>query len=316
MDLRGKIILRAPRRSRIRPRIDWDDLRYVLAVADAGSLAAAAASLRVNRTTVLRRVNAFERNHAVRLFERLPVGYVLTAAGEEILAAARGFEATVATLENKLAGQASRAEGLIRVTTTDTLLASVLPDVFTAFKQANPRITLNVTVSNEQLNLSRRQADVAIRPVGKAPETLIGRRVGRVAFAVYTSVDRAPGDPTLHELSDRPWIGPDDTLADTSIARWLRASVKASQYSITVGSLVAMRELCAAGLGLAALPCYLGDLDPRLARVLPPVPGGAAARGGRARPRGARGARRRRGIEQVAAALGRHRTLLDGQHTK
>src|SRR3569833_2078400 len=249
MDLRGKKILRAPRRSRIRPRIDWDDLRYVLAVADAGSLAAAAASLRVNRTTVLRRVNAFERNHAVRLFERLPVGYVLTAAGEEILAAARGFEATVATLENKLAGQASRAEGLIRVTTTDTLLASVLPDVFTAFKQANPRITLNVTVSNEQLNLSRRQADVAIRPVGKAPETLIGRRVGRVAFAVYTSVDRAPGDPTLHELSDRHWIGPDDTLADTSIARWLRASVKASQYSITVGSLVAMRELCAAGLG-------------------------------------------------------------------
>jgi DNA-binding transcriptional LysR family regulator len=90
-------------RQRHASRVAWDDLRFVLAVADSGSLASAANALRVNRTTVLRRINGFERKHAVRLFERLQTGYALTPAGDEILAAARGFENTVATLERKLA---------------------------------------------------------------------------------------------------------------------------------------------------------------------------------------------------------------------
>ena len=109
-----------------RKPINWDDLRYVLAVADSGSLNRAASTLRVNRTTVLRRINAFERKHGVRLFERMPSGYLLTDAGGELLAAARGFENAIVSIERKLAGQDLRAEGLVRVATTDTLLASVL----------------------------------------------------------------------------------------------------------------------------------------------------------------------------------------------
>src|SRR5688572_22664476 len=116
----------SPRKPIASQPIDWDDLRYVLAVADSGSLNRAASTLRVNRTTVLRRINAFERKHGVRLFERLPSGYTLTDAGNEILAAARGFESAIVSLERKLAGQDLRAEGLVRVTTTDTLLTSVL----------------------------------------------------------------------------------------------------------------------------------------------------------------------------------------------
>jgi DNA-binding transcriptional LysR family regulator len=312
MDLSGKKTLRASRRPRIRPRIAWDDLRYILAVANAGSLGSAATVLRVSRTTVLRRVNAFERNHAVRLFERLSTGYTLTAAGEDILATARGFEAAITTLENKLAGQDSRAEGLVRVTTTDTLLASVLPDILAAFKQANPGITLNVTASNEQLNLSRREADVAIRPARQAPEALVGRRICSVAFAVYASVDVAAKDKVSRDLSTQQWIAPDDTLADISVARWLRTSTSASRYAMTVDSLVAMRDLCAAGLGLAALPCYLGDLDGRLARVLPPVPEMATSLWVLSHPQLAQTARIRAFIDYVGPALGRERALIEG----
>jgi len=312
MDLSGKKTLRASRRPRIRPRIDWDDLRYILAVANAGSLGSAATVLRVSRTTVLRRINAFERKHAVRLFERLPTGYTLTAAGEDILATARGFEAAISTLENTLAGQDSRVEGLVRVTTTDTLLASVLPDILATFKQANPGMTLNVTTSNQQLNLSHREADVAIRPARQAPETLVGRRICSVAFAVYASVDVAAKDKAIRDLSTQPWIAPDDTLADISVARWLRTSTSASRYAMTVDSLVAMRDLCAAGLGLAALPCYLGDLDGRLARVLPPVPEMTTSLWVLSHPQLAQTARIRAFIDYVGPALRRERALIEG----
>jgi DNA-binding transcriptional LysR family regulator len=107
--------------------LEWDDLRFVLAVASAGSLAGAARALGVNHTTVLRRVIAFEKRLGLRLFERLPTGYVLTAGGEELIAAARRVEETITTLERKLAGRDSRLSGAVRITTADTLMASILP---------------------------------------------------------------------------------------------------------------------------------------------------------------------------------------------
>src|SRR5262245_6222849 len=113
---------------RLAQSIEWDDLRYVLAVASAGSLANAARNLGVNHTTVLRRVSAFERRLGLRLFERLPTGYVLTPGGEELIAAARHIDERVTELERKLTGRDLRLSGVVRVTTTDTLMASILPE--------------------------------------------------------------------------------------------------------------------------------------------------------------------------------------------
>src|SRR5688500_17425447 len=109
--------------------MEWDDLRYVLALADAGSLAGAARALGVNHTTVLRRVGAFEKRLGLRLFERLPAGDVPTAGGEELIAAARRVDETVVALERRIAGQDLRLAGALRVTTTDTLMASLLPEI-------------------------------------------------------------------------------------------------------------------------------------------------------------------------------------------
>jgi DNA-binding transcriptional LysR family regulator len=289
--------------------IDWDDLRYVLAVADSGSLNRAAGTLRVNRTTVLRRINAFERKHGVRLFERLPTGYTLTDAGNEILAAARGFENAIVSLERKLAGQDMRAEGLVRVTTTDTLLASVLQVPLATFKQEHPGIALDVTTSNAFANLSKRDADVAIRPAIDPPEFLIGRRISSVAFAVYSADGRG-------DLANERWIGPDDTLSGTSVARWMRSAMPSVRPGIRADSLVSMRELCAAGAGFAALPCYLGDSDVRLVRVRPPIAEMATALWVLTHPDLARTARVRLLMDHVSATLGRQRPLLEGQRPR
>src|SRR5688572_20128168 len=120
--------------------MDWDDLRYFLAVGNAGSLAGAARTLGVNHTTVLRRIGAFEQRLGLRLFERLPTGYVLTAGGEQLIAAARHIDATVTTLERKLAGQDLQLAGTVRVTTTDTVMGSILPAILAEFRRSYPGI--------------------------------------------------------------------------------------------------------------------------------------------------------------------------------
>ena len=252
------------------PGFEWDDLRYVLAVANAGSLAGAARHLGVNHTTVLRRVGAFEKRLGLRLFERLPTGYVLTAGGEELIAAARYIDDTVTALERKLAGQDLRLSGTVRVTTTDTLMASILPAILAEFRAAYQGINVEVAISNAMLNLTRRDADVAIRPSLDPPETLIGRRVAKIAFAIYASPGYLARHKTKH-LAAHQWLGPDDSLADTSVARWMRTELRASDITLRADSLLGLRQAAGAGLGLAALPCYLGDTAPDLVCVHAPI---------------------------------------------
>src|SRR5262245_26106513 len=197
--------------------LEWDDLRYVLAVADAGSLAGAARHLGVNHTTVLRRIGAFEQRLGLRLFERLPTGYVLTAGGEELIAAARQIDGTVTRLERKLAGQDLQLSGPLRVTTTDTLMGSILPEILAEFRAAHPGIHIEVALSNLMFNLTKRDADVAIRPANDPPETLVGRRVGRIAFAIYASPRYLARRRKTDDLAAHQWVGPDDSLAATSV---------------------------------------------------------------------------------------------------
>jgi DNA-binding transcriptional LysR family regulator len=295
-------------------RIHWDDLQYVLAVAAAGSLAAAADTLRVNRTTVLRRINSFERKHGVRIFERLPSGYVLTSAGDELLAAARGLENTIATLERKLAGQDHVPVGVVHLTTTDTLLTSVLAPALTAFHETHPGITLEVTTANTLLDLSRRDADVAIRPAMDPPDVLIGRRICAIAFAIYAS----PRYAAAHDSSraQPQWIGPDETLSNTSVGRWMRSEVPDAHYAFRMDSLRAMRDMCVAGAGLAALPCYLGDTDARLTRVRSPIKEMTTALWILTHPDLVRAARVRLVSDFLVAALGAERDLFEGRRPR
>jgi DNA-binding transcriptional LysR family regulator len=296
--------------------IEWDDLRYILAVAGAGSLAGAARNLGVNHTTVLRRVGAFEARLGLRLFERMPTGYVLTVGGEELVAAARQIDDTVTSLERKLAGQDLRLSGAIRVTSTDTLMVSILPEILAQFRAAHPGIGIEVALSNVMLNLTRREADIAIRPAKDPPETLVGRRIAKIAFAIYGSSQYLSRRRKTDDLAGHQWVGPDDSLADTSVARWMRSELPESEIVLRADSLLAMREAARAGLGLAALPCYLGDTSPGLMCVHRPIAAMQTTLWILTHEDLRRTARIRAFTEFAAKAFARRRPLLEGAETR
>ena len=295
-------------------RIDWEDLRIVLAVADASSLAAAARRLGVHHTTVLRRVAAFEKSLGIRLFDRLPTGYALTARGEELVAAARAMAETVTALERRLRGQDLRLEGELRVSTTDTLMNSVLPAHLAAFRERHPGILVEVSTANEMANLTRRDADVAIRPVLEPPESLVGRRICGVAFAPYAApayLARSGHDPAAFAV--HRWLAPDASLAVSSVARWMRTTLPGAEIALRADSLVGLRDGARAALGVAALPCYLGDTTPGLVRLSPPIPEMATALWVLTHDDLRRTARIRAFTELLAHALGSQRDLIEGR---
>jgi DNA-binding transcriptional LysR family regulator len=296
--------------------LEWDDLRYVLAVANAGSLAGAARNLGVNHSTVLRRVSAFEKELGLRLFERLPTGYVLTAGGEELTAAARHIDDTVTSLARKLAGQDLRLSGAVRVTTTDTLMASILPEILAKFHTAHPGICIEVALSNVMLNLTKRDADVAIRPANDPPETLVGRRVAKIAFAIYASPRYLAKHRKTDDLAAHQWVGPDDSLADTAVAQWMRSQLPGSEIALRVDSLLGMRQAAQAGLGVTALPCYLGNTSTGLVCIHRPIAAMQTALWILTHEDLRHTARIRAFIEFVANACGRHRPLLEGAEAR
>ena len=243
---------------------DWDDLRLFLAVARAGSLSGAARELGVNHSTVFRRMNGFEERLGVRLFERLPSGYVLTPAGEETREAALRIEDEVATLGRKVSGQDLRLSGTIRITTIDMLALGLLPRHLAAFRAAYPGIELEVHLTNAALDLGRREADVALRVGNEPPEALIGRRVGRLAFAVYGSSEYCASRPDV-PLKRHEWIGLESEHAP--LARRFAKFLPDMKTIFRANSIAASIAAAQAGIGLAVLPCGLADPDPGLRRV-------------------------------------------------
>ena len=251
-------------------QLAWDDLLYVLSVGRAGSLSGAARALRVNHSTVFRRIGAIEAQLGVRLFDRHRDGYVPTTAGETVIALAERLDEDVTALERKLAGEDLRPSGTVRVTTTDTLIDIVVP-LCGAFQKLYPEIRVELVTGNQFLNLSRRDADVALRPSREPPETLYGRRISSIAFAPYGSKSylASAGGPALDRA--HRWVGLDDTLSHLAVHAWLQDNVPAERIGFKASSFLAMRRACIDGMGLAVLPCYLGDDVPKLQRVAPPI---------------------------------------------
>jgi DNA-binding transcriptional LysR family regulator len=250
--------------------LDWNDLRTVLAVSRARGAGEAASALGVHPSTVFRRLNALEASLGVRLFDHLPEGYVPTAAGEEVCAVAERMEADIAVLDRRIAGRDLRPSGTVRVTTTDTLFGLLTPH-FAAFRAAHPEIELHVVVANRFFDLTRHDADVAIRPTNDPPETLVGRRLATIATAIYGSEGYLASRPGAADLACHDWIGLDEALAHLAAARWLRRAYPHAAVRYRVNTLMAALEAARAGLGLAALPCYLADGESSLRRVTPPL---------------------------------------------
>ena len=252
-------------------RLDWSALQYVLAVADKGSLVTAARELGVNHTTVLRRIRSFEQQIGARLFERRTTGHVLSAAGEELVAAARSMKDTLLEAERRIAGEDLRLEGTVRLTTADTLAQTILPRALASFGAAHPGVRIDLSTTNTMLSLTRRDAEVAVRPSKEAAPAYVGRRVSEIAIALYASPGYLDAMPARSDLGRHRWLGLDESLARTTIARWMTRELGDAPVALRVDSLTALSHVALAGMGVAALPCYLGDTTRGLRRVRGPI---------------------------------------------
>lgn len=225
--------------------IDWNDLKLFLAVADTGSLNKAARRLGVNHTTVLRRIAAFEARLGGKLFERSAKGYALTEAAESLIASVRTMEDAAHDIERAIIGSDIGLTGVIRVTTTDTLAVTLIPALLAQFSAAHPSVTVELSTTSAFANLTKREADIAIRPSLTVSDSLVGRNVGPIAFLAYA------------RLRDAGRIR--DTLADNVAAQWMNRNIPNERVALRVDSFVVARELISEGVGIGFLPRYLGS---------------------------------------------------------
>ncbi len=256
---------------------DWNELRLVLAVARAGALTGAARALGIDHSTAFRRLQAIERRLGLPLFERLPGGvYRPTPAGERMAAAAERMEDEALALARDIAGRDRQLTGRLRITSSETLAYRVLPRHLAAFRRDHPGMMVELVLDNRVLSLSRREADVALRPMQPREGDLWGRKLADIAWTVYGSRSYLEGQAALaapEDLAAHALIGWEEGARGINAADWLAGMAPAAAVVYRSDSLLNQLVAAKAGIGLAVLPCYLGDPEPDLVRALPdPVP--------------------------------------------
>jgi len=238
--------------------MDWDDLRFFLAVARAGTLSGAARSLAVNHATVLRRLRALESSLDATLFDRRPDGYGLTGAGEEILAHAERMEEEASAVDRRVTGRDVRLAGEVRVTTVDSIADGIIAPNVHAFAALYPGIALELSATDQWVSLSRREADIAVRPANDPGDSMVGRRLGRLGFGIYAA-DTYLADHPFNDWADARVILGDGDLAETAAVRWYRKQTEGSRAAVRATSYLTVREACRGGGGIACLPRFLAE---------------------------------------------------------
>jgi DNA-binding transcriptional LysR family regulator len=221
----------------------------------------------MDHSTIFRHLKALEKKLGVRLFERLPGGaYHATTAGERMAVVAGRIEQETLALDRDIAGRDRRPAGKLRVTSSETLAQSRLTPHLAAFRQAHPNIVVELVVDNRVLNLSRREADIALRPMRPTEGNLWGRKLADVAWTFYGA--RALTVKSLDEIARLPLIGWGEETSGIKAADWLKRATPTTSVVYRTSSLVNQCLAARAGIGVALLPCYLGDGERGLKRAL------------------------------------------------
>ncbi|KWT72176.1 MULTISPECIES: LysR family transcriptional regulator [unclassified Variovorax] len=256
--------------------LDWNDLKYFVAVARHGSTLAAGRALEVDQSTVQRRLTALERHIGRAVVKRQASGYRLTDFGTEVLEAACRVERAVGDFEQALVVSKRNAAGVIRLTCpeplVDRLTQSGLLDRFHAL---HPDLHVEFVMSDRYVDLRTGEADVALRSGDTDDAVLVGRKVGDSLWAVYASRDYVArhGQPSsIEELQAHPLAGFEESMADHRASQWLREVAPDARIVARSGSVLGLLLSVKAGVGMAPLPTALGDSEPELVRVLGPIP--------------------------------------------
>ncbi|MEL6460084.1 MAG: LysR family transcriptional regulator [Cyanobacteria bacterium J06621_15] len=252
--------------------MEWDNLRYILAIARAKSVAGAAMQLKVHHTTVFRRLNALEKSLGVRLFERLAKGYVLTFAGEEMYHTALEIESKITTLDRHISGQDRQLKGLIRITTTASLLRYLLTPCFAAFIKEYPEIELEILESNQQYNLTKRDADIAIRTTNNPPEHLVGHKIACAGITIYGSKNYLAANRNIDNITEHTWIGAEESLERVMYGNKLIQLLPQIEFKYRFNRLMGILSALLNDMGVGLLFCYMGNSELSLQSVRPKIP--------------------------------------------
>jgi len=246
--------------------IDWDDMRYFLAVARSGTLRGGAEAIKANHATVSRRLASLERTYGARLFDRSKTGLVLTQLGEELLPHAERVEDEITAASRSLTGRDSDPSGPIYFSMPTSMSQSSLPQDLTDFAQAYPDIELHIQVTDVMLDLVRREADVSLRVAFEVTEDVVGRRLLQYAKAAYCSPAYAESIKDDGGVG-LVWIGWTEGTGETS-AQWIRESPyphATLRHRVPESSM--QSALAASGMGLTYAPCYIADKHSGLVRA-------------------------------------------------
>ena len=247
--------------------VNWDDLRLFLAVARSGSISSGARQLALQHSTVSRRMRKLEQDLGVRLFDKVPSGYALTAEGESLMQAASRMEREVLSVDGALCGKDLAPSGPLRVSAIDNMATTVLMPMFAGFSREYPEVTLHLMVSNSDVSLAQREADVAIRLTNTPPDTLIGRRVVTVSSAVYGG--HAYVEALRRSGEEPEWLGVECCTFHRS---WTKQERGDRPHHFCVDDTLLTKAALREGLGVSILPCFMGDSDPALIRYSRPRP--------------------------------------------
>lgn len=254
--------------------LDWDDLRFFLAIARSGSLSAAARELRVTQSTVGRRLTSLEAALGARLLHRTPEGYLPTLAGEAIMGQAERVEAEIRAVERTVGGRDAQLEGVVRVTAVESLASQVLVPCFAALQAGSPEVALELLADVRHLSLSMREADIAVRLAPFEGHDLVVRRIGTLSYALY-------GSPAYLERHGLPDFGAGcaghrlvaglDGAEVPQLASWLAEMAPRATIALRTDSPEAQLRAALCGVGIAGLARLRGDAVPaQLRRIEPP----------------------------------------------
>ena len=253
--------------------VDWNDLRFVLAVVRSKSAAAAARAMGVSHATVLRRVQQLEKKLGVLLFARHPSGYTPTSTALSLGDLALSIEHSLGATTQTLDATSSDLAGRIRFTTTDSLAVYLLPSILADFARQYPQIQVDLMVTNSLLDLDKLDADVSLRICSNPPGNWIGRRLSRMDCCVYAT----PAYLSTKKVSSKKdivfegldWIMPCGPLANARPSQWLRAEIENPQFTLLADSFLAIEKLVSQSVGVAVLPAFIANSSGKLMNIHP-----------------------------------------------
>jgi DNA-binding transcriptional LysR family regulator len=252
--------------------LDWGQVQYFLAVAEGGSIQSAARRLSVNHSTVLRRIAALERQLGCRLFDRLPGGYALTSAGNNLAEHLGGLTEQFESAERQVRGLDAALRGPVRVTSSDVVVEGLLMPLLAQFRRRHPQVQVQLVMKYSFATLSKSEADIAVRGADEAPPNLVACRVGHVESVLCASPLYLQSIDGEQPVAARRWVIVDESLSFGMFDNWFREHVAPERVAVRVDSLVGVADAVAHGLGIGFLPRPLVAARPGLVQLGPPEP--------------------------------------------